>query len=312
MCYILRVAQSILFQHVCFSYPHQQKTALCDVDLTISQGEVFALLGPNGAGKTTLLRLLCGRLPGYTGTLVLPDFWQSEGGRLDARKMGILIENPGIYPRLSVREYLRFFGGFYTIADLDARIQKLVQRMELSHLDQRMSALSLGMRQKVQIIRALLHRPPLVLLDEPSGNLDPMAREAVWDLVQESNRKFGTTFIICSHLLPEMEAHCSRMGFLRQGTLLASGSLDELGRGHLCRVRVYSTENLPEDLLSGMTGLENAAISGQMLEFQTEAPQRVNPQVVAFLVGKGFPVVEVNICRPGLADLYRHYMSEGG
>jgi len=235
----------IQFEKVAFKYPGADHYALVNVTLEIPQGSFFALLGPNGAGKTTLLRLLCGRFSraahdgdakakklggeGFTGDLIVAPAFRNADGFLNARCYGVLLENPGVYPKLSIEEYLSYFAGFYGMGEnacmpsgmARARVEELAERLELPALQSRLSTLSLGNRQKVQIVRALVHNPKVLILDEPVANLDPNAREMVWKLIAEWREKEGGTAIVCSHILAEMEEEPLSMAVasLRRGSL---------------------------------------------------------------------------------------------
>jgi len=302
----------IRFEDISFAYPGQKGRALDHVELSIPQGSLFALLGPNGAGKSTLLRVLCGRLPNHSGTLHIPEAWHDAHGLLDPQRFGMLIENPGVYNRLSVDEYLRFFGSFYQIADLQERIAFLAHRLDFGSLAPRMNALSLGMRQKVQMMRTLLHRPPLVLLDEPTSNLDPIAREAMWSLVQESNKQDGSTFIVCSHLLGELESHCSHAALLYRGSVRAAGTLASLrGRadgGATIRIRIAGT--IPKGISLPVSEAQKLIVDGEYLQYECLHPEQTNPAALRFLLDLGLAVVEVSVMRDSLGDAYRKLMED--
>ena len=237
----------IQFEKVAFKYPGADHYALVNVTLEIPQGSFFALLGPNGAGKTTLLRLLCGRFSraahdgdakakklggeGFTGDLIVAPAFRNADGFLNARCYGVLLENPGVYPKLSIEEYLSYFAGFYGMGEnacmpsgmARARVEELAERLELPALQSRLSTLSLGNRQKVQIVRALVHNPKVLILDEPVANLDPNAREMVWKLIAEWREKEGGTAIVCSHILAEMEEEATDYAIIDGGRVIASG-----------------------------------------------------------------------------------------
>lgn len=227
----------ISFENVSFRYPKSHNTALCSVNLHIPEGAFFALLGPNGAGKTTLLRLLCGRFSKFDGRLDIDESLRNGAGFLDSRKFGVLLENPGIYPKLSVEEYLSYFAGFYGMGEnacmpggaARERVEALAAQLELSDLKTRLGALSLGNRQKVQVIRAMLPSPKLLILDEPVANLDPVSREMVWALVEKWRRDEGGTAIVCSHILAEMEQYASHYAIIDGGSILRTGEVSALG-----------------------------------------------------------------------------------
>ena len=225
----------IALDAVMFRYPKSETDALSGVSLEIPQGSFFALLGPNGAGKTTLLRLLCGRFSKFSGTLNVSVDVRGENGFLDPLACGILLENPGIYPKLSIAEYIDYFVGFYAARSVSwnetvvrERIASLAKKLDLPSLETRMSALSLGNRQKVQLLRAMAPKPRLLILDEPVANLDPVSRETVWSLLADWRKEEGGTAIVCSHILAEMEEGATDFAIIDRGQVLKSGCVADL------------------------------------------------------------------------------------
>jgi ABC-2 type transport system ATP-binding protein len=225
----------IALDAVMFRYPKSETDALSGVSLEIPQGSFFALLGPNGAGKTTLLRLLCGRFSKFSGTLNVSVDVRGENGFLDPLACGILLENPGIYPKLSIAEYIDYFVGFYAARSVSwneavvrERIASLAKKLDLPSLETRMSALSLGNRQKVQLLRAMAPKPRLLILDEPVANLDPVSRETVWSLLADWRKEEGGTAIVCSHILAEMEEEATDFAIIDRGLVLKSGRVADL------------------------------------------------------------------------------------
>ena len=237
-------------ENVSFRYPKSGVDALSGVSLEIPRGSFFALLGPNGAGKTTLLRLLCGRFAKFSGTIELAGDVRgsnthsgakggagsgSRGSFLDPLACGILLENPGIYPKLSINEYVDYFVGFYAARipgwneqAARERIARIAKSLELPSLDTRMGKLSLGNRQKVQLLRAMAPAPRLLILDEPVANLDPMSRETVWKLIADWRRQEGGTAIVCSHILAEMEEEATDFAIIDRGHVLKSGRVADI------------------------------------------------------------------------------------
>lgn len=227
---------AIKVQSISFTYPGAQAKALASVNLEIPEGSFFALLGPNGAGKTTLLRLLCGRFAKYSGTIEIAENLRGKNGFLDPHACGILLENPGVYPKLSIAEYVDYFVGFYAmqnpawnVSAARERIAMLSQKLELPDSATRMGKLSLGNRQKVQLLRAMAPAPKLLILDEPVANLDPMAREAVWGLLADWRKNEGGTAIVCSHILAEMEEEATDYAIIDRGQVLSSGRVADIG-----------------------------------------------------------------------------------
>ena len=237
---------------ISFTYPGAQAKALASVNLEIPEGSFFALLGPNGAGKTTLLRLLCGRFSKFSGSLEIADGWRGKNGFLDVKACGILLENPGVYPKLSIAEYVDYFVGFYAARNPEwnesaarERIATLAKKLELPSLETRMGKLSLGNRQKVQLLRAMAPSPKLLILDEPVANLDPMARETVWSLLADWRKNEGGTAIVCSHILAEMEEEATDYAIIDRGQLLKSGRVADLA-GESATFKVDSAASLEQ------------------------------------------------------------------
>ena len=243
---------AIKVQGVSFAYPGASEKALASVNLEIPEGSFFALLGPNGAGKTTLLRLLCGRFAKFSGSLEIADGLRGKNGFLDPCACGILLENPGVYPKLSIAEYVDYFVGFYAAHNpkwnesaARERITTLAKKLELPSLETRMGKLSLGNRQKVQLLRAMAPSPKLLILDEPVANLDPMARETVWSLLADWRKNEGGTAIVCSHILAEMEEESTDYAIIDRGQLLKSGRVADLA-GESATFKVDSAASLEQ------------------------------------------------------------------
>ena len=253
----------IALDAVMFRYPKSETDALSGVSLEIPQGSFFALLGPNGAGKTTLLRLLCGRFSRFSGTLNVSVDVRGENGFLDPLACGILLENPGIYPKLSIAEYIDYFVGFYAARSVSwneavvrERIASLAKKLDLPSLETRMSALSLGNRQKVQLLRAMAPKPRLLILDEPVANLDPVSRETVWSLLADWRKEEGGTAIVCSHILAEMEEEATDFAIIDRGQVLKSGCVADLADD----AKSFMVETAAGVTLDQVRALKNAGI----------------------------------------------------
>ena len=278
------MANLLSIRDLSFKYPKTDDLALSGVSLQVGEGSFFALLGPNGAGKTTLMRLLCGRLPGYTGTLDVALAYRNEKGFLDSRVYGVLLENPGVYQRLTVAEYLCFFAGFYNVTHDEAllRSRDVLEKIGGPALDTKLSQLSLGNKQKLQLARALVHRPKVLILDEPVANLDPESREMVWNYIGNWRREMGGTAIVCSHILAEMDAEATDYAIIDKGVVLRSGCLQ---RNH-----------------------GPSVVDATRYEVELSKPADVET-LRKTLTMAGIPISKLNARGDSLADIYREMVS---
>jgi len=216
--------------------------AVRGIDFRARYGEIHGLLGPNGAGKTTTLRMLATILAPTRGTARVAGADVATEPLEVRRRIGFLSASTGLYPRLTGREILRYFGQLHGLepAALDARIEELVAAFELSGFcDQRAESLSSGQRQRVNIARAVLHDPPVLILDEPTTGLDILATSDMIEFVA-SRRSAGRCVLFSTHILSEAERLCDRIGVIHHGRVLADDTLDGLrertGREHLDEV----------------------------------------------------------------------------
>lgn len=216
---------AVALDSVCFRYAKAKEDALKNISLQIPRGSFFALLGENGAGKTTLMRLVCGRLLCSSGVLNYASDLQ-KNDQADLSQFGTLIENPGDYPRLTVLEYLEFFGKLYGVKNLGNRIREVLQGLDFQFdLNLKVGALSLGNRQKLQVARAVLHSPKILLLDEPAANLDPVARESLWNSLSRFRKEQNATLVVSSHILPELDKYATHYAVLKKGCIAMQGSV---------------------------------------------------------------------------------------
>jgi ABC-2 type transport system ATP-binding protein len=197
-------------------------TALDGVSLQVRRGEIYGLLGPNGAGKTTLIRLLVGLLEAHAGTVTVLSHRMPDVGVL--RHVGYMTQQAALYPGLSAEENVRFFAA---INGVDDGVKEALELVRL--YDRRssvVSTLSGGMRQRCSLACALVHRPQLLLLDEPTVGVDPQLRVELWEDFRQMAAD-GTTIIVSSHVMDEAE-RCQRLGLIQYGKLLAEGTPDEI------------------------------------------------------------------------------------
>lgn len=208
----------------------RQVVAVDDLSFTVPGGEVFGLLGPNGAGKTTTLRMLLGLLSPSAGWAAVEGFTSATHPDEVKRRVGLVSANAGLYPQLTVREMLLFFADLYAVPPMRAQkeLQRLAQLLGiLDLLDRRCGTLSTGQKQRVNLTRALIHQPPVLLLDEPTLGLDVLGSQVVAEFVDHL-RKQGKAVILTTHRLDEAERLCDRFGLLHQGRLVICGTLAQL------------------------------------------------------------------------------------
>ncbi len=204
-------------------------TAVEGLSLSVPEGTVCGLLGPNGAGKTTAIRVLLGLATASAGTTTLLGSHPGDPGFADAvRKVGTLIEGPAIYARATPRQNMRIEASALRLRDADRQIDELLALVGLSaRADTRSGAFSLGMKQRLGLALSLLGGPRLVVLDEPTNGLDPAGIVEIRELIKELPAR-GTSVLVCSHLLAEVELMCHRATIIRRGRLVAEGTIDEL------------------------------------------------------------------------------------
>ncbi|MDD5189884.1 MAG: ABC transporter ATP-binding protein [Dehalococcoidales bacterium] len=209
------------------SFVYGKLKALDNLSLSAPRGISYGLLGPNGAGKTTLIRLLVGLLKPSTGEVRV--LGQTPGGKM-AAQIGYMPQQPSLYQELSVAQNIDFFAKIYGLKDKPARARRVEDTIKLVDLWERrgdgINKLSGGMKQRVSLACAIVHNPPLLLLDEPTVGLDPELRAGFWQHFRNLNRQ-GVTILISSHTMDDA-AHCDRLAFIRKGQVIASGTPEEL------------------------------------------------------------------------------------
>ncbi len=215
--------------------------AIDDLTLDVRSGEVFGFLGHNGAGKTTTIRLLNGLLTPSSGEMQVLGFNPLRNGRALRARTGVLTETPSLDERLSAYDNLSIFADLYGVAgsEVGERVEELLSEFELlDRAKEKVAGYSKGMKQRLAIARALLHKPELLYLDEPTAGLDPLAAHHVHDLVLRLTRRDGCTVFLCTHNLTEAEKLCDRLAVLDHGRLAALGTPRELTRQYVRRLDV--------------------------------------------------------------------------
>ena len=273
------------------------------VDLEVPDGSIYGFLGANGAGKTTTLRLILGLLNTQRGTISI------FGQPLDAnriailRRVGSMIESPSLYDHLTAAENLRVMQLVHRCPR--SRIAEVLDLVGLGSTgSKRVKQFSLGMRQRLGIAAALLHRPSLIILDEPTNGLDPSGIIEVRNLLTELNRRHGCTILVSSHLLSEVERVVTHVGILGNGRLLFQGSIDDLRRH---RQEVLSIRMATSDNAAAFGMIAGHGIAARMVDGEVVLPPLPAERVAALnrqLVERNVDVYEIRAVRNDLETIF--------
>jgi ABC-2 type transport system ATP-binding protein len=282
--------------------------AVRDVSLSVKAGEILALLGPNGAGKTTTIRMIASILRPTTGTARVAGFDVDEFPEKVRQSVGLLTEHHGLYNRMRAWEYLEFFGNIYALHrdHWEPRAEELLSRYGLDQtLELRLGQYSKGMRQKLALARALIHDPPVLLLDEPTSAMDPESAHLVRRSIRQL-RSNDRAIIVCTHNLHEAEALADRIAIIRRGAIIANDTSSNLKRSLIgdpvMELQLGTTldgviDQLPEE----MTILSQGP---NWLRYQTGSPEKTNPLVLETLTNANIPVVTLSEIERSLEDVY--------
>lgn len=282
--------------------------AVHDVSLQVAQGTLLALLGPNGAGKTTTVRMLSAILQPTRGSATVAGFDVVTEADNVRRKIGMLTEQPGLYLRMTGLEYLVFYGRLYGMKDgaIEARGRAMFDRFAMKGAEERrLGTYSKGMRQKVGLIRAMLHDPAVLLLDEPTSAMDPHSAKLVRDSIAEL-RSDKRTIILCTHNLAEAEALADRIAIIKQGEIVAEGDPAGLKRQLLGQPLLELQLDRPlNGTLSELNDLITIeSIAEATIQYRTDDPVQTNPKLVHKLSGLGLGVVSLREITQSLEDVY--------
>ncbi|WNG60188.1 ABC transporter ATP-binding protein [Archangium gephyra] len=288
------------------------RTAVEGLDFDVRPGEVFGLLGPNGAGKTTTVRMLTGLLQPSEGEARVWGHSVRTDGEALRRVVGLLTEQPGLYERLSARDNLRFFMKLHELDERQVwpRARSYLERFGLAGRENDpCGGFSKGMRQKLAIVRTLVHDPKVIFLDEPTSGLDPESARTVRDAVAELAAE-GRTIVLCSHNLSEVERLCTRVAVVK-GRLLAMAPVNELRRaGSALEVKVEGEAERYVQALSALPFAPNVLAEGARLRVML-ADEAQAPDVVACLVGAGARVHSAVPAQRPLEEVYLELIREG-
>lgn len=290
---------AVVLKNLSKTYPNGKK-AVSGIDFSLKQGEVFGFLGPNGAGKTTTVKLLTGMLTPSEGECRVLGLNPAETPEKVHDLSGVVTEHAQMYNNMTGKQNLVFYGSVFGItkAEAEKRAGSLLEQLDLEEAgDQKLSTYSTGMRQRLSLARALIHRPRILFLDEPTSGLDPESAQNVNQLIRKLAEDKKITIFLCTHQLRYAQEICTRYGLIDQGKLLATGTLGEL------RQRIDSgtileicAAHMPEGL-----GFQKA---GEMLYENRIHRDSEIPVLVRQIVTGGGDIYSVKVRKPSLEDIY--------
>lgn len=300
----MSVSQGIQVSNL--TYRYGDLTALRDVSLTIESGEIFGLLGPNGGGKSTFFRLVSTMMLPSDGTIAVCGFDVHRSPDEVRSLLGVIFQHPSVDDMLSVYENLKYHGYCYGVrgAELQQRIERLIHRLGLTGRESdRAGTLSGGLKRRVEIAKGLIAEPQVLLMDEPSTGLDPVARRDLWDLIQQLNQDDHLTIVVTTHIMEEAE-YCSRIGIIDRGVLVAEGTPDELKSaigGDMVEIQVQDAGNFANEI-GEMYEIEPQVVQNTV-RFEHQDGHQFIPRLVEQFPGR---IDAITVRKPTLEDVFVH------
>lgn len=293
------------------------RTVLQNLSFEIKRGEILGLIGASGAGKTTLLNILVGFVPSTIGEVLFnpPSARRGTCNVLNnqhvvSRYYGFASQHPSFYEKLTVLENLRYFGHMYGLSSesIEKNAQTLLHLMNLkSHAHMLAQHLSGGMQRRLDIACALIHNPPILFLDEPTADLDPVLRNHIWDVVKHFNSK-GTTVILSSHHLNELDTLCNRIAVIKDGSLVDIDSPDRLKTKYYKQQEIM-IESFPgnyDKIIKSLSREKDVSIKkeGTHLVVKTASPEKVISKLLQKLKRQGESLLDLQLVKPNLDNVF--------
>ena len=272
---------------------------IIDLALTVEEGECFGFIGPNGAGKSTTIRTLLGLISPTSGNAEVLGMDIVKKKTAILREVGYLPSEAVFYSGMKVREVLKLSADLRG-KDCKKEAAELCERLRLD-ASQKVDELSFGNRKKVAIVCALQSDPRLLILDEPTGGLDPLMQHEFFEIIRERNRA-GSTVFLSSHILSEVRRNCTRAAIIREGRLIACGSVDELAKSSARRISVSGNVDL-----EGLEGIKDMKTGGNTASFLYSGD--MDALIRRLSLGK---VEDLGISEPDLEEIFMHYYEKGG
>lgn len=292
-------------------------TAVDGLSFEVREGEVFGLLGPNGAGKTTTIRMIACLISPTGGSAKVSGFSVTKEPTKVRERVGILTENPCLYERLTADENMQFFAEAYGVPTNRSK-PRIAELLDQFHLRERQSDLvahfSKGMKQKLAIARALVHSPPVLLLDEPTASLDPESAKEVRDMITQLSNRERCSILLSTHRLEDAEKICNRVTIIHNGRSIASGSPEQLrkqmGGPPLLEIALKNSIGAAAESIRQLSTLKSLTQNGARLLITIDDPDVATPEIVAAIVRAGGQVLSVNVFTESLEAAYLKLIHE--
>ena len=285
--------------------------AVDDVRFSIAAGETYGLLGPNGAGKTTTISMIAGLLDNDGGTAAVSGNVITTKSTAAKAAIGLVPQDLAIYPDLTARENLRFFGKLYGMSKtLNGRVDEILDIIELSdRADDLTKEYSGGMKRRLNIGIGLIHKPDLLILDEPTVGVDPQSRNAILENVERLGAE-GMAVLYTTHYMEEAERLCDRVGIIDEGSIIAEGTRRDLvalvGERDRLHLDLSGDASVVEEFVSAIDGVDSCSAAGSGLEVVAVSASRALPDVILALNDAGLDVQSVEISEPDLESVFLH------
>jgi ABC-2 type transport system ATP-binding protein len=271
---------------------------IIDVDLTIEEGELYGFIGPNGAGKSTTIRLLLSLIYPTSGSAKIFGKDVFKYGADIKKYIGYLPSEVFYYDNMKVSDLLKYSASFYK-KDNSKRIKELVEIMDLD-ASKRIDDLSYGNKKKVGIVQGLLHEPKLIILDEPTGGLDPLMQQNFFNLLEEEHKK-GVTILLSSHVLGEVQRLCNRVAIIKDGKIVNVENMSNLGNSNYSRVKLKTKNPVAKNIFN-LAGVSALNVENHSVGFMFKGDINSVTRVIASL-----DLVNLLIEEPDLEEIFLHY-----
>lgn len=277
-----------------------------DVNLTVEKGEIFGFIGPNGAGKSTTIRTLLGLIQPTSGWATIFGEDVTKHGPAIRERIGYLPSEVFYYDNMKVVDLLRYSASFYTYVskrDIEKRMYGLAKLLDLD-LTKKIDNLSYGNKKKVGIVQGLQHAPELIILDEPTGGLDPLVQATFFKLLREENKR-GATVLFSSHILSEVQKLCDRVAIIKEGRIVETQTIADLRKNTYLRCALELATK-PSAVVFTKPGISDLHIHGNTVSFIYRGNVNTLMKFIA-----GIPLVSITLDEPDLEEIFMHFYEKG-